>query len=50
MGQPQNDHATDKVRLEALSEQVVVVKVATSHEVSHPELWAVYSADCLSPI
>ena len=38
MGQPQNDHATDKMRPEALSEQVVVVEVATSHEVSHPEI------------
>ena len=43
--QSQNVHATYKVRPEALSEQVVVVvvEVAMSHEVSHLELWAVYS-------
>ena len=49
MGQPQNDHATDKVRPEALQEQVVAVEVATCHEVSHPELRTVYPADYLSP-
>ena len=49
MGQSQNDHAIDKVRPEALSEQVVVVEVAMSDKTYHPELRAVYSDDCIFP-
>ena len=49
MEQSQNVHVIGKVKLEALSEQVVAVKAVMSHKVSHPELRAVCSADCLSP-
>ena len=48
-GQPHNDHVIYRVGYVTLSDQVVVVEVAMSHKVSHPKLWVIYSADCLSP-
>ena len=48
-GQPQNDHVIYRVGPVMLSEQVVVVEMAMSYKASHPELWVVYSTNCLSP-